>query len=149
MTRTAAREIAVGLVYNYDFFQDVDELLSERFSPEFYERLADEDVLYEKPPDAAQTEYLTRVFRGVVEHMAELDGYIERLSIDWKFGRLPRVALAIMRISMFEVLYMDDIPTGASISEAVEISKKYEPREVTAFINGILGTFARTEANHE
>ena len=50
-----------------------------------------------------------------------------------------------MRVAMYEILYMEDIPTGAAINEAVEIAKKYETLETVKFMNGILGTFAREE----
>ena len=55
------------------------------------------------------------------------------------------VASAIMRVAMYEMLYMADIPAGVAINEAVEIAKHYESPEVVKFINGILGSFARGE----
>ena len=55
------------------------------------------------------------------------------------------MAAAVMRTAMYEVLYMPDIPNAAAINEAVEIAKKYEPAEVVSFLNGILGSFVRTE----
>ena len=63
----------------------------------------------------------------------------------WNFARIPLVASAIMRVAMYEILYMPDIPHGASINEAVGIAKKYETPETVKFINGILGTFVRRE----
>ncbi len=57
----------------------------------------------------------------------------------------PLVASAIMRVAMYEILYMPDIPNGASINEAVEIAKKYETPEMVKFMNGILGSFVRQE----
>ena len=74
-----------------------------------------------------------------------LDGYIEKYSKGWKFSRIPLVASAIMRVAMYEILYMQDIPNGAAINEAVEIAKKYETPEIVKFINGILGSFVRQE----
>ena len=82
---------------------------------------------------------------GVAEHAAELDGYIAKYAKNWKFSRIPLVASAIMRVAMYEILYMQDIPNGAAINEAVEIAKKYETPETVKFINGILGSFAREE----
>ena len=64
---------------------------------------------------------------------------------DKPVARIPLVASAIMRVAMYEILYMPDIPHGASINEAVEIAKKYETPETVKFINGILGTFVRRE----
>ncbi len=86
--------------------------------------------------------YITRLVTGVNEHAAELDGYIAKYAKNWKFSRIPLVASAIMRVAMYEILYMPDIPHGASINEAVEIAKKYETPETVKFINGILGSFA-------
>ena len=83
--------------------------------------------------------------RGVADHAPELDGYIAKYAKGWNFARIPLVASAIMRVAMYEILYMPDIPHGASINEAVEIAKKYETPETVKFINGILGSFVRQE----
>ena len=58
---------------------------------------------------------------------------------------MNRVAVAIMRVAMYEVLYMQDIPNAAAINEAVELVKHYEELEVVSFVNGILGSFVRGE----
>ena len=107
--------------------------------------LAEEDSLYAEAPNAKQVAYITRLVTGVNEHAAELDGYIAKYAKNWKFSRIPLVASAIMRVAMYEILYMQDIPNGAAINEAVEIAKKYETPETVKFINGILGSFAREE----
>ena len=86
-----------------------------------------------------------RLDDGVAEHAAELDADIEKYAKGWRFERISLVASAIMRVAMYEILYMPDIPHGASINEAVEIAKKYETPETVKFINGILGTFVRQE----
>ena len=79
--------------------------------------------------------------RGVFAHGPELDDYIARYAVGWSFARIPRMAAAILRTAMYEVLYMPDIPNAAAIDAAVEMTKKYEPQEVAAFVNGIVGTF--------
>ena len=84
--------------------------------------------------------------KGVDEHAAELDGYIAKYAKGWSFSRIPLVASAIMRVAMYEILYMQDVPNSAAINEAVEIAKKYETPETVKFINGILGSFVRQEA---
>ena len=96
-------------------------------------------------PNAKQADYIRRLVKGVNEHAAELDGYIAKYAKGWSFARIPLVASAIMRVSMYEMLYMPDIPNGAAINEAVEIAKKYETPETVKFINGILGSFVRQE----
>lgn len=146
MTRNTAREIAVHLAYELSFTgRAVEELLDERLSSERFEALSEEDELYAEAPGPTQAEYIRSVVSGVAEHAPELDGYIAKYAKGWNFERIPLVAGAIMRVAMYEVLYRPDIPDGAAINEAVEIAKKYETPETVKFINGILGSFVRSE----
>ena len=146
MTRNTAREIAAHLSYELSFTdKTVDELLKERLTPEAFAELAGEDSLYADAPNAKQATYITRLVKGVDEHSAELDGYISKYAKGWKFSRIPLVASAIMRVAMYEILYMPEVPNGAAINEAVEIAKHYEDDKVVSFINGILGSFVRAE----
>ena len=87
--------------------------------------------------------------RGVAEHGPELDQYIAQHAKNWSFSRIPRTAAAIMRVAMYEILYMPSIPAAVSINDAVELTKKYEEDTVVSFVNGILGTFVRTEFPEE
>lgn len=144
MTRTNAREIAVHFVFELGFGSErAQALLSEFLTPEAFARLGEEEPLYAQFPNEKQREYIEKLVLGVDAHGPELDGYIERYAQGWRFSRIDRVAVAIMRVAMYEVLYMPDIPNSASINEAVEIAKGYEPKEAVSFINGILGTFSR------
>ena len=146
MVRNTAREIAIHLSYELNFSgKTAEELLDQRLTAEAFAGLAEEEDLYREVPNAKQAEYIRRLVRGVGEHGAELDGYIEKYAKGWKFSRIPLVASAIMRVAMYEVLYMPDVPNAAAINEAVEIAKKYETPETVKFINGILGSFSRQE----
>ena len=146
MVRNTAREIAIHLSYELSFTdKTVDELLDERLTADTFATLAEEDAIYAETPNAKQSEYIRRLVKGVEEHAAELDGYIAKYAKGWSFARIPLVASAIMRVAMYEILYMPDIPNGAAINEAVEIAKKYETPETVKFINGILGSFVRQE----
>ena len=146
MVRNTAREIAIHLSYELNFSgRTPEELLNQRLTAEAFAGLAEEEDLYREVPNAKQAEYIRRLVRGVGEHGAELDGYIEKYAKGWKFSRIPLVASAIMRVAMYEVLYMPDVPNAAAINEAVEIAKKYETPETVKFINGILGSFSRQE----
>ena len=148
MVRNTAREIAIHLSYELSFTdKTVAELLDERLTSETFETLAAEDELYQEAPNAKQAEYIRRLVSGVDEHAAELDGYIAKYAKGWSFARIPLVASAIMRVAMYEILYMPDVPNGAAINEAVEIAKKYETPETVKFINGILGSFVRQEVS--
>ncbi len=74
---------------------------------------------------------------------------IEKYARGWRLERISRVAAAIMRCAMCEILYMDDVPNAAAINEAVELAKGYEEPETVAFINGVLGSFVRGEVEPE
>jgi len=146
MTRSNAREIAVQLVFSLSFGDDsAQNLLDTQLTEERFEELAAEMPLYGKFPDEKQLQYIRNLVQGVFEHGPELDDYISRYAVGWSFARIPRMAAAIMRTAMYEVLYMPDIPNAAAINEAVEIAKNYEPQEVVSFVNGILGSFVRAE----
>lgn len=142
MTRSTAREIAIHLAYQLSFTElPVEEFLDQQLSDERFAELAAEDDLYADRPNTKQEAYIRRLVSGVAEHAAELDADIEKYARGWRFERISLVASAIMRVAMYEILYMADIPQGAAISEAVTIAKKYETPEVAKFINGILGSF--------
>ncbi len=144
MTRTNAREIAVHFIFELSFSKEsAQSLLEEFLTPEAFARLGEEEPLYAQFPNAKQKAYIEELVTGVYQHAGELDGYIEQYAQGWRFSRIDRVAVAIMRCSIYEILYMEDVPTSASINEAVEIAKGYETPEACAFINGILGTFVR------
>ena len=146
MVRNTAREIAIHLSYELSFTDKaVDTLLNERLTAETFATLAAEDEIYQESPNAKQADYIRRLVKGVDEHGAELDGYIAKYAKGWNFARIPLVASAIMRVAMYEILYMPDIPNSVSINEAVEIAKKYETPETVKFSNGILGSFVRQE----
>ena len=146
MTRSDAREIAVQLVYTLSFSgADVREVLDSQLTEERFQELEEESPLYAHFPDERQERYIRSLVQGVYDHGPELDSYISRYSVGWSFARIPRMAAAIMRTAMYEVLYMPDIPNAAAINEAVEIAKHYESPEVVSFLNGILGSFVRAE----
>ena len=148
MVRNIAREIAIHLSYELSFSdRPIDELLDERLTADTFSTLAEEDPIYTEAPNAKQADYIRRLVKGVNEHAAELDGYIAKYAKGWSFARIPLVASAIMRVAMYEMLYMPEIPNGAAINEAVEIAKKYETPETVKFMNGILGSFVRQEVS--
>jgi len=144
MTRTAAREIAVMLCFS-ELMNPVEDVSRDFFEDTYYSSLASEDDIFSDRPGEAEIEYIERLLFGVANEREELDSYIDKYSNAWKLGRISRIAATIMRVCMFEVLHMADIPDSASINEAVEIAKGYEEPETVSFINGILGSFYRAE----
>ena len=150
MTRNTAREIAIHMVFSLSFDNvNADELLERQLTKERFAELMTDMPLYTQFPNEKQEQYIRRLVKGVFEHGPELDDYISRYAVGWSFARIPRMAAAIMRTAMYEVLYMPDVPNAAAINSAVELAKHYEPKEVVSYLNGILGTFVRTECPEE
>jgi N utilization substance protein B len=89
-------------------------------------------------PDA----FAAGVVAGVGEHMAEVDGYISRFARDWSIERMPAVDRTLLRMGVYELVYRPDVPTGAVISEAVELAQRYSTDESGRFVNGMLGRIA-------
>lgn len=146
MNRSTAREIAVHFAFELAFSdQSAQQLLDRELREEVFAQRAQDEPLYAEFPGEDQRGYIVRLVLGVGGRGAELDGYIAKYAKGWKFSRIDRVAAAIMRVTMFEVLYMPDIPNRAAVNEAVEIAKRYLDGEVVKFINGILGSFVRSE----
>jgi N utilization substance protein B len=145
--RNTAREIAMHLCFELSFTDlTCPELLDERLCTGRFQALAPEYEVYGQLPGPEQTAYIRKLVTGIASHGYELDQYIEKYAVGWKFARIPLVAAAIMRVAMYEILYMPEIPNAASINEAVELTRKYESDDVVRFVNGVLGTFVRTEA---
>lgn len=146
MTRTNAREIACHLVFEM-YLNDVtaNEALTALMDEGYYPSLKSESDVYEEKPGGKQLEYLQNVVCGVQAKRAELDEYLKKYAIGWSIERISKVARAIMQVAMYEVLYVHDVPTSAAISEAVELTRKYENEDVVAFVNGVLGSFARAQ----
>ena len=100
--------------------------------------------MYQEMPPENQQEYIRRAVTGVMEHLYELDDYIEKYAKGWNIARISRISKCILRLSMYEVLYLS-IPVGASVNEALELAKKYDSEEAAGFINGIMGAFMEHE----
>ena len=150
MNRSTAREIAMHFAFEL-VFSDVkaDQLLERELNEEAFAARGADEELYAECPAGEQRDYVARLVRGVDAHGAELDGYIAKYAKGWKFSRIDRVAAAIMRVTMYEILYMPEIPNKVAINEAVEIAKKYLDEDVVKFVNGILGSFVREEFPEE
>ena len=82
---------------------------------------------------------------GAEDKLAEIDVRIDAHSHKWSRDRISRVALAVMRLAIYEMLYDDDTPVSIAINEAVELAKKYGGDEDSSFVNGILGTISREQ----
>ena len=93
--------------------------------------------------DAQQDPFTLQLAVGTEENRIAIDEKITAHSHNWAKDRISRVALAVLRLALFEMLYVDDIPVSVSINEAVELAKKYGGEEDSSFVNGVLGSIAR------
>ena len=144
MTRANARELAVHLIYGREFTgEEPEQIVSARLNKEYYEKLAQENEIYQERPSGAQVRYLDTVVTGVANRSQELNEQISKFSIGWDISRISRLARCILRLAIYETLYVEDVPAGVAVAEAVRIAKKYNDDDTGAFVNGILGSFVR------
>ena len=144
MTRGNARELAIHLIYGRNFTgEEPETVVATRLNKDYYKQLSAENDVYEERPSRAQMNYIDTVVAGVANREEELNAQIQQYSIGWDISRISRLARSDMQLAMFEIQYIDDVPTGVAISEAVRIAKKYDGDDTGSFVNGILGAFAR------
>lgn len=130
-TRSEARIEAFKLIFQTDVNnEDVDFLF--------------EHMLSETPKSADNIEYIKTAVLGVIDKKEELDEDIKNnLVSGWKIDRITKVSLAVLRLAIFEIKYIDDVPTNVAINEAVEIEKKFDNPDNSAFVNGVLAGFIK------
>ena len=75
---------------------------------------------------------------GAIENISEIDEAISKQAKNWKFDRIAKVDLAVLRLALYELLFRDDIPPIVSINEAIDLGKTFSNLESKRFINGIL-----------
>ena len=145
MSRKKAREIALHLVFEMGFREfEADEILTGRLDAAIMDSISGEIAVYAGKLSDQQTSYIVSVVKGVAEHLKELDELIEQNAHGWSMSRISRMTMAVLRLALYEMKYVDDVPVGAAINEAVELAKTYETEETGAFVNGILGSVSRS-----
>ena len=126
LTRTEARDILFGLLFETEF-------KNEENPTQVYElACADREI----PLD----EYIKGAFFGVLTRSKVIDKVISKYSKGWKAERLSKVSRTILRIAIYEMLFVDSIPCNVSISQAVELSVKYGEDKAKQFTNGVLSS---------
>lgn len=103
------------------------------------------DEIFEKATGVRELEcddYVKSVFFGVSENHKIIEEYIEKSLVGWKSTRLSIVSKALLRLAVYEMMFMDDIPAKVSINEAIELSKKYDDDKAYMLINGSLNACA-------
>lgn len=144
MTRANARELAVHLIYGREFTgEEPEQVIDLRLEKDYYKGLSEENEVYSERPSGAQRRYIDTVVSGVANRTEELNAQIQKYAIGWDVKRISKLTRCVMQLAMFEILYVEDVPTGVAVSEAVRLAKKYDGDDTGSFVNGILGTFAR------
>ena len=147
MKRGDARELAIHLIYGRVFTgEEPEQVVSIRLDKEYYGKLAEENEVYTERPSRMQLCYIDTVVSGVANREEELNEQISKYSIGWDITRISKLARCVLQLAIFEILYVEDVPTGVAVSEAVRIAKKYDGDDTGSFVNGILGSFARSLA---
>ena len=134
MTRREAREQAFCLLFQQTAAGDsVDEILGAAHEAR--------DVV----PDA----FAEALCFGVEENREKIDGVIGENLRGWSLRRLSKVALTVLRVAVYEMLFEKDIPASVSINEAVELAKAYGGERDASYINGVLGSVAKAHCPEE
>ena len=133
MTRKEARNRAFELIFEKEISgSDIDDIIA--YAAECRDFSADEDG------------YILNAFRTTFDNIEKIDGLISENLSGWTIGRISKVSLAVLRLAVCEIMFMDDIPDAVSIDEAVELCKTYSTADDAAFVNGVLGTVVRKKS---
>ncbi|EDO1018868.1 TPA: transcription antitermination factor NusB [Listeria monocytogenes] len=89
-----------------------------------------------------QDDYMEKLVEGVMANKAEIDAIIEPNLDNWRMDRLSKVDLSLLRLSVYEIKYFDDVPNRVSLNESIEIAKIYSDEKSSKFINGVLANIA-------
>jgi N utilization substance protein B len=92
--------------------------------------------------DGEPGEFCAVLATGAEEHMTEIDQRISTVSEHWVVSRMPLVDRNILRMAVFELIYLDDVPASVTINEAVELAKTFGGEDSSKFVNGVLGRIA-------
>lgn len=134
LTRKEARENAFILIFEKTFNDiSLEEILETAQSVRDFET----------------DEYVEKVLFGVYHNVEKIDSLISENARGWKIERISRVVLSLMRLAIFEMLYIPEIPVNVSANEAIVLCKKYATEDDASFLNGILGTVSRKYAKEE
>lgn len=128
--RTAARRAALALLY------------TSEITEEYATTIADEGRALEEA--GPLTDYAKQLVRGVESHIAAIDKEIAATAENWSVHRMPIVDRSILRLAVYEMMFVDEVPTSVCINEAIELAKDFGGEdESPRFVNGVLGRIAR------
>ncbi len=131
--RRHARELTLQFLYQYDTLKESspNSLILEEVIELFW-------TTKEINPEDELKGFANNLIRGVCENTDGIDGIINRYSQHWRLSRMSKIDRNILRMAIYELVYLMNIPPPVTINEAVELAKKYGTEESGAFVNGIL-----------
>jgi len=132
LARRTARETAFKVLYSLDIGKGEAEKEIDYFTE--LEGL-----------DQQETRFARSLVQGTQEHIEDIDASLSSFLRGWRWERILAVDRAILRLAAYEIKYRDDIPVKVSINEAVELAKVFSSIDSSAFINGVLDSFALKE----
>ena len=94
--------------------------------------------------EGPSNDYTATLVRGVVEHQAAIDELLAGASEGWSLERMPAVDRNVLRLGVYELLYVDDVPDGVAVTEAMNLVRDLSTDESPSFVNGVLGTILRS-----
>lgn len=127
MNRVKSREHLLQLAYQM-------EITSESALQTFNDFVENEELL----KSDLDLEYIKSGLLGIEKNKEKINSLIEEQLVKWKLNRISKVNLSILRISVYEMLFAEDVPGKVSINEAIELCKKYSDNKSVSFINGVL-----------
>ena len=131
MQRSAMRELAFKFLYGIEIQKNVESDALELFF--VYIEIDEKDV----------QEYLTKINLGIKEHNSEIEELIvHNLRENWSLDRISKVNLSLIKLAIFEMLYLD-LPYKVAINEVIELAKRYSDNQASTFINGILASVVK------
>lgn len=132
MTRRQIRENLYKMLFQVEF-HDKDSLKNQM-------NIYLEDLEGANEKDRKE---LTDKFNELVENLEKIDAKIEEMADGWTVNRIAKSELTILRLGIYELLYVEDVPNKVAINEAVELAKSYGADKASGFINGILASVVK------
>lgn len=92
--------------------------------------------------DGQNDSFYEKLVRGTTEHLTQIDESLKEKLENWSLDRLPKIERTILRLAVFELLFMQDAPSKVVINEAIELSKTFGDDKSSKFVNGVLSKYA-------
>ena len=146
--RTRSREFALQILYQVDIkHSDINEILEDFWEDRTDLALSNQEkeALESDKKDPEIRKYTETLVNGTLQKLGAIDQTIERFAENWEIKRMAYVDRNILRLSTYEMLYLEEIPIKVAINEAVELAKRYGELDSSKFVNGILDRIAKTE----